>query len=204
MKIEDLKVGDELVCVDCDYFKDKALNSNGSQDIKDALSVVSIDPVILLKNENTVLTIFNSEIKYFKKKEQPTFNDLIDVAVQAFKDKVLYNLNVRGNYIEFNITQGYTAYFDDTYIEGGIEEIQALYKETFVINEISDIQSIRKKAKITLINGFESIAYTDAYQSTGSLVVDLITHYGYTDQSIVKYADFYILKGATVEQERSR
>ena len=81
-------------------------------------------------------TITDYELRYFKIKE-PTFNELIDVAVQAVKDGVIDIKTLCMDSIRFtprDETDNVATYFDDEYADS-FDYIKSLYTETFTIEE---------------------------------------------------------------------
>lgn len=147
--------------------------------------------------------ISNNEIEYFEIiespyiKDNPTFNDLIDTAVQANKDKVLPHIELRENEIylyKFGIVK------DDVSCDvfaNAISDINSLYIETFVIESEEDIKPFRNLVEsIVLANGED-------------IINDVMFHRGrpyFTkgDGNGAFEVGFNILKGATVTQKRGK
>lgn len=174
LKLEDLKVGDELF--DCDGVLH---------------TVVRIDcweERVYIDTEEMSYFVLFCDLNSFKKKEQSqyTFDDLIDVAVQAKKDKIIGNLFIEDTYVNFDSGNGSYDY-GITCLSSGINFIKSLYKETFVIESVEQMNeiTIKKDAKVTLENGM---------QLTNSHLEDLCK---FTNEYT-----FVILKGATVEQSK--
>lgn len=121
-----------------------------------------------------------------------TFEDLIDVAIKAYKDRKIQRLIIEDkNYtdeMKVYICDVQYSFKYDAYIENHISFFKSLYKETFMIESQSDLSQTRlndKKTKIVLANG--------------ELVTDEIWDYL---KDISGEAQFLLLKGATVTQER--
>ena len=139
--------------------------------------------------------ICDSELEHFKIKEpEYTFNDLIDVAVQAVKDGVIDIKTLCMDSIRFtprDETDNVATYFDDEYAYG-FDYIKSLYTETFVIESKEDMYRIGDEYEIVLSNGedvSEMIIVTENYPYTS-----------YGDRLIPVRFEF--LKGATVTQKR--
>ena len=130
-----------------------------------------------------------------------TFNELIDIAVQALKDNVLETVNlnnsgVRSLKFRTNADADSTIVFDQhpDYLEA-TNYIKSLYTETFVIECDGDIRKIKKGAIIEMQHGNEVVAesgckrhYINYIQTTfGSMSFNL---------------NFVSLKGATVTQKK--
>lgn len=193
LKIEDVKVGDALealhkdtVCkcaidaglIVTDIFSDKFITSGGfSFDVK--------------------------EVNLFKKKEQSqyTFDDLIDAAKKAVRDRVLHTFSFGRDLKERDLISLVSAnntkcIFDCKTSKEGVEFIQSLYKETFVIECEEDIRRIKNDANITLSNG--NRIEQAVHENRDDYIV-------FNDSSDDVYTfNFMVLKGATVEQERGR
>lgn len=201
LKIEEVKAGDKLECIDHDGYLD-SVNENAL----DLTSIVirEVDhnlSLFLTEGKGQGKSIKFSAIKYFKKKEQSqqyTFDDLIDVAKKGVRDGVLCIFKFGADLQDKDLlnlitTENKKALFTYQDAEEGIKYIQALYKETFVIESEEDLKRVKVDAKITLANGNESYVccLNDPLDSL------LILH---SDTSL----DIFALKGATVEQERGR
>ncbi|MGL4675290.1 MAG: hypothetical protein ACRCXK_10550, partial [Wohlfahrtiimonas sp.] len=169
LKIEDVKVGDELVCIDVTVFIKSDRNNavlirlNPS----DTFVVKRLEDGFLCVDEAKDDDDYHSgyidseEFKCFKKKEQSqyTFDDLIDVAVQAVKDGLIICDDLKRFSISFSVAwnedDGYelASHHDQKYIDDAIDFIQSLYKETFVIECEEDLKRVNPNPKITLNNG---------------------------------------------------
>lgn len=195
LKIEDVKVGDELVCID----RDGLLNRLKDQNLFD--EIIRNDGVIVVSSVDCVLGFINycdnfryihaSLLKYFKNKEQSqyTFDDLIDVAVQAVKDGLIACDDFKRHSISFCVAwdedDGYelASHHDAKYFDEAVRFIQSLYKETFVIESNGDMNRLK---------------VGDRFSQNGSSVIidkpllDLLLN-----------TPLFLTKGATVEQSRN-
>lgn len=207
MRIEDLKVGDELVCIDRDGFLSASTSSCHLRVLKgliDSQIIVSgiVNSAVCIKGSNHCL--YPRNLKHFKKKEEPSFNDLIDVAVQAVKDGVIATLVVNKGGIEFTSISDrkYYAISSGDFTSRDIDVIQSLYKETFVIESEEDIKRIIKGARITLTNDNLLTAKNTYYIVEDYIVIDAYTDECTTCQNLNYNIGIVFLKGATVEQDR--
>lgn len=200
----------DLVCVDRDGFiknsvVNKKLLKHGnftitrfSREVFDLnLSESELD---LLRIGRVQAFIHVSELKYFKIKEpEYTFNDLIDVAVQAMKDGKVYFRFLSDGQISFSVGRG-----EDTTnilkgsdgaeeISNAIDLINSLYTETFVIESEEDIEKLCDDAEITLANNEKGI-----FNNCSGLrsITNLKTGFE------VHGLNIFWLKGATVTQKR--
>ena len=134
-------------------------------------------------------------LKYFKIKEpEYTFNDLIDVAVQAMKDGIIYFRFLSDAQISFSTSSGEdAATFKVTDGAEGISDaiylINSLYTETFVIESEDHIEMVKLKASVRLTNGNE-------------FIVDNATSKFLTSSTSFEKLTILALKGATVTQKR--
>lgn len=211
LKIEDLKVRDELVCIDLKSME-KAWENASDLWRKAKIDVLKISHINveggLVHFQDGKFYLERHELKYFKKKEQSqyTFDDLIDVSTKAFKDGVLYQSNlVKGRLdykADFNDEQ--TTVFDDANynFESHINFIQSLYKETFVIEREEDIKRIKAGAKITLNNGNLLTVKNTYFIVEDHISIDAYTDECTTCQNLNRNIGIVFLKGATVEQKR--
>ncbi|WP_077929246.1 hypothetical protein [Wohlfahrtiimonas populi] len=205
LKIEDVKAGDKLECIDRDGYvnQDNGYGRIRKQILKGPIVVFEItkNGVSLTRSG---LQIPLDSLKYFKKKEQSqqyTFDDLIDVATKAFKDRAIFSVGITICAVSIKLHDKSEEVFTIADIDEGIEFIQSLYKETFVIECEEDIKRIKVDSTITLANG-------------NIIKVKELCRYGveYSNLSIVYRDENYHviihtileLKGATVEQERGR
>lgn len=180
LKIEELEVRDTLVHIE----------TGVEYEIQMFLS----DNEILLVGGEIV-----NDLAYFKKKEQSqcAFDDLIRTARKAFDDGIINHVKTSKSVVfELEITTSEGSerrwhHGDLSYIDG-INYIKSLYKETFVIESKEDIGRIKKGAEITLSNGNKS-KVSVVFSDKNAIKVD---GWDYLLQ-------FFVLKGATVEQSRN-
>lgn len=131
--------------------------------------------------------ITSNELQYFKIKE-PTFDDLIDVAVLAYKDGIADKLAIGFDggieRVMLHIDGSAWSYYQSSDISGHIEHIDSLYNERFVIKSMEDIDNIKwDTAKAVLPNDCE---------------LDLNILDGAVNRNIM----LRLLKGATVTQQK--
>ena len=144
---------------------------------------------------NNGLFIRENNLKNFKIKEPGhTFNDLIDVAVQAMKDGIIYFRFLSDAQISFSTSSGEdAATFKVTDGAEGISDaiylINSLYTETFVIESEDHIEMVKLKASVRLTNGNE-------------FIVDNATSEFLTPSTSFEKLTILTLKGATVTQKR--
>lgn len=179
---------------------------SGSQGMKKGvfLEIFSLKPdcigndIFLYSKEMIDISKSLKRSDYFKKKEQTqyTFNDLIDVVVQAVKDKVINGANIRLHEIGFMHNKTHYKLMPAFDCKEQIDFIQSLYKETFVIECEDDVNRVKKGAEITLSNGNKSIvARSIVNRTNGNRMLEIKgCHY---------FLQFFTLKGATVEQDRN-
>ncbi|UNM95900.1 hypothetical protein MMG00_11965 [Ignatzschineria rhizosphaerae] len=185
----------ELECIDTEGFLGKESNTYLgwrkfilSLDRIIATSRSYNDDASMLKDARG-MCITDSQLKYFRiKRPAPTFDDLIDSAANAIKKKLIVNLYIGPHYIEFDFNEHSHAY-DMQEAKRGIDFINSLYTETFVIESVDDTLKIDTSGgeiiKITLANGeVLSGDYLDC-------LCDISDGFR-----------FKILKGATVTQRR--
>ena len=195
---------DGFLYADCGEFFDEnsiilstPLVVEGVVDYCDAVSIKGCSYVISF-----------DELEYFKIKEpEYTFNDLIDVAVQAVKDGVIDIKTLCMDSIRFTPIydiDNVATYFYNEYADG-FDYIKSLYTETFVIESESDIKKTKEGASVELANGnvfivnkskHESLAMKDGSKATGLTFKD-------SNNFWITYSLFE-LKGATVTQEVSK
>lgn len=196
LKIEDVKVGDELDCIDRDGFNNSHRHNNTLTEFK----VCKVgDLGVCINDGDWIIEI--EELKYFKKKEQSqyTFDDLIDVITQAFKCGFIIDYYVIDSGVDICVNEDefrwkFRKHRDD--IESFINKIKSLYKETFVIGSEEDIAKVKKDADIGLVNGMKVKSYENAYRFNEGWKVAC------ADGKRSGALDLFALKGATVEQER--
>lgn len=130
--------------------------------------------------------------------KDPTFDDLIDVAVQAHKDGLLRSiiienyslLAIKNDYVKRHYKKGFDSYSE------ALNWFNSLYTETFVIESEEDISRVKVGAKITLSNGSEFTAELVTQLSRGWVIDSTL---GHIDQTYC----IFILKGATVTQQKT-
>lgn len=160
-----------------------------------------IDKDGFIRIKDTSSSIVYSEFKYFRIKQDPTFDDLIDVAVKAVKDRVLFMMSIgdnkrKGRYLNYAVNgNSPTESFhesDDDY-QACIDFIKSIYTETFVIESEEDYNSLKDNANIKLLNGevikriVNYSACTPEFSDANGRVVRL---------------SYLTLKGATVTQRK--
>lgn len=143
-------------------------------------------------------TLSKEELKYFRiKRPSPTFDDLIDAAVQAYKDGIADEI-ILNDYISIStpaVTYGASKMDTNGFeVMETIEKINSLYTETFVIKEFSDTKKLRSGAKTLLANG-EEVFFSNRTDTDDSLWFE----YNNCHSAIIPYI---ALKGATVTQKR--
>ena len=129
------------------------------------------------------------DYKYFKIKE-PTFNDLIDVAVQAVKDGVIAVWIITSGALKFSPADALnntSTYYDDEFISDGIWHIKSLYTETFV--ETFVIEG----------HGFPELKVGGVFTQNGREIILDADHI-----EAIMNTPLFLLKGATVTQEVSK
>lgn len=131
-----------------------------------------------------------------------TFDDLVDVVVQASKGGLL-EINMLNS--EF-ITASIPGDHDSTFVTGwrtkpgafesSINKVESLYTETFTIEREEDISKVRSGAEIVLTNGSRGIAESQHCHLGVSFL-----HVVSGDYSTYLY--LFTLKGATVIQKKT-
>lgn len=136
-----------------------------------------------------------------------SFNDLIDVSVKAFKDGVLGKVNMNDlgvrelRYKLKDEDSDRIVFEQHNDYSDGVDFINSLYIEEFVIEKDGDISKLKGEPKITLANGNEFIAKEMKIGSNlrGKFAIDFMD----VDDYEVVYS-FFELKGATVTQKRGK
>lgn len=196
LKIEDVKVGDALICINKDRFKRKCTTSPIAT--SENFMVTNVDVYRENIHFEGFLMISASELKYFKKKEQSqyTFDDLIDAVKKASQDGVI---KVDSIHFTSELSRSFINDIqkeDSEDFEDHIKFIQSLYKETFVIECEEDLKRVKSNPKITL-NNSEVVPFTFKETAKDHLIF-------YDQVCGHNLIPFVFLKGATVEQERGR
>lgn len=161
--------------------------------------------------------IVSGEFKYFRIKESSaTFDDLIDVAVKAIKDRALFTMSIgnsrrKGRYLNYAVngsSPNESFYENNGCHQSAINFINSLYTETFVIESEEDINKVISRKEIgfnrksmsvaTLMNGNEILITRLDTDNTAGIVV-------YMRSGLYKnYLGIDVLKGATVTQKRGK
>ena len=193
----------ELVCTDRDAFIDsdpEFYEMNSSMCRFDYLVVnkASKFDCVMVSSPDMLhsFALMDSDLRYFKIKG-PTFNDLIDIAVQAVKDGVIDIKTLCMDSIRFtprDETDNVATYFGDEYADG-FDYIKSLYTETFVIEseENTDKIDVFKCPRFELKNGVRGTIQKCFNNKEFSVQFE--------DKSWGNIA-FMVLKGATVTQKR--
>lgn len=190
LNIEDVKVGDELVCIDRDGFNDSHRHNSTLTEFK----VCKVgDLGVCINDGDWIIEI--EELKHFKKKEQSqyAFDDLIDVAKKAVRDGVLQSFTFGRDLKDLDLISVVSIdnrkhIFNYQSTKSGIKHIQSLYKETFVIETVADALRVDYQRSVVLLQSGEKLVLKD-HKSLNSMPASLF---------------YRIFKGATVEQERGR
>lgn len=195
----------DLECVNIDGLL--GVNKSDSNEWKSELAKGFVRVAWAEKSTGTIRIISSGEfglfltcedLKFFRIKEESpyiedntTFNDLIDVAVQAMKEGKLYFRFLSDEQVSFstdNKEEGRINVLkrscDKKELQDAIDHINSLYTETFVIESLSDIEKIKLKAKFYQ-NGYE---YEIDQRRLNSL----------------QDCKLFLLKGATVTQRRDK
>ena len=193
----------ELECVDIDGFKSSCKENKGFFNQLDvltlrALSVNKVGGFTISFEVDGGKTIYISEenYKYFRiKRPAPNFDDLIDVAVKAVRDGEIYKFEFvqslgDTDIIFLDISEGERRKFTHDQAQDGIDFINSLYTETFVIEQENDLIKTKVGATGKLLNG-EEFTIVEAY-CRGYVAVDECKY----------YLPFFVFKGATVTQKR--
>lgn len=189
----------ELECVDEEGLLSDYTDSN-KELLRGALTVEEVkNHAIYIKN--CTVGIVDNEFKHFRIKQYPTFDDLIDVAVKAVKNRVLFTMSIgddkrKGRYLNYVVNGNSPTesfYESDDDYQYCIDFINSLYIETFVIESDADIDKVNCNANIKLLNGM--------HIETSSNGGDGCVSY-FSEESADNYVDFIFLKGATVTQRK--
>lgn len=205
---DDIKV--ELECVDALAFT-KSHNDANREILDSGLLVELVDQgSIYIRGSD--YNIIKSEYKYFRIKEdspyiegKTTFDDLIDVAVKAVRDGELHKFTFNKCLSNKDIIWLYTykdesKHFMHDQAQCGIDFINSLYTETFVIDDIDDLRRIEIGADGELSNGskFE-------VDSVSTIGLDWINVRFIESKSLSpETLGIEVLKGATVTQKRGK
>lgn len=173
-----------------------------------------INTVCYINSDNNVVVIASGlddmlfvqsddHLKYFKIKEpEYAFNDLIDAAVQAYKDGYIRLMRLDNDVLDisYNIDgDGLCGFLTSKTEESGyqfdqyIRDINSLYTETFVIESEEDVLNVKDEAEILFLNGVKAI-FADSTRNG---------HYGFVlISNVIHKLPLALLKGATVTQKR--
>ena len=193
----------ELECTERSLF----LNVNDGVVFDENLEILESGLVVDRVSRSTISLldcphpIMVDEVQYFRIKEHsPTFDDLVDVVVQAAKDGLLEINMLNSEFITASIPGDHDSAFVTCWrtkpevLESSINKVESLYTETFVIESKEDMYRIGDEYEIVLLNGedvSEMIIVTENYPYTS-----------YGDRLIPVRFEF--LKGATVTQKRGK
>lgn len=189
----------KLECIDRASF----LNVNEGNVIDENIEILESGLVVYRVSRSTIFLldcphpIMIDEIQYFKIKEQdPTFDDLIDVAIQAKKDGVIYSvdwdssLTVKVDSDRAPIVVACEKVSVD-FIEDAIRSIESCYTETFTIESENDISRVKTGADIELANGNKCTFLNN----------DGMWHIK-DDKGFIHNCGLLVLKSATVTQRK--
>lgn len=154
------------------------------------------DNVIIFKGG---FMVQSNELKHFRiKRPNPTFNDLIDVAVQAYRDGVADTLEVGYadgiERVKLHVDGHTYSYYQCSVIEEHVKHIESLCTETFVIKDFSDTKRLKSGDSAILSNG-EEVVFSNRNGADDSLWFE----YDGCHSAIIPYIS---LKGATVTQQK--
>lgn len=189
----------ELECV-----HGNAIATSYAEALSGNQAVVShlLDDKIIFENS---FFIYEGELEHFKIKEtEYTFNDLIDVAVQAYKDGYIRLMRLDNDVLDisYNIDgDGLCGFLTSKTEESGyqfgqyIRDINSLYTETFVIESEENTNKIDvfKCPRFELKNGVRGTIQKCFNNKEFSVQFE--------DKSWGNIG-FMVLKGATVTQKR--
>lgn len=143
----------------------------------------------------------NKDTKTNETQEQKlNFHDLIDAAMQAYKDGFLTSVELNNLGINATVKPGTStieAFFNskNSNFTKRIQFLKSFYKETFIIKSESDIKRINTtSAEIEYLNGFKF--KVKAKSNCGKAIVYQHKHHGLIKICINE------LRGATVTQKK--
>ena len=143
----------------------------------------------------------NKDTKTNETQEQKlNFHDLIDAAMQAYKDGFLTSVELNNLGINATVKPGTStieAFFNskNSNFTKRIQFLKSFYKETFIIKSESDIKRIdTTSAEIEYLNGFKF--KVKAKSSCGKAIIYQHKHHGLIKICINE------LRGATVTQKK--
>lgn len=135
-----------------------------------------------------------------------SFDDLIDVAIQAVKDDVIVIRKFHSSLLNFEKI-GETNHASDVEItrsskareiQDAIDFIKSLYMETFVIESEDDLHSITKVNEVALLNG-EIVNFRGLSSEDADVKMYL---FDYCSNKYIISMPFIAIKGATVTQQK--
>ena len=203
----------ELECIDRDGFVSNEINRTANMLILNQESLIvqvvheEVERVVLegVISPVTSNTINFDELKFFKIKEQ-NFDDLIKEAVNAVRNNIIQSFE-RIQSLEYakSITErnliflikhdGERVVFGYDQAQDGINYLESLATETFVIESPDNILNCKGGANIVFSNGAKA-EFLEPYNNgkkAGILFLDSGTGFN---------IPFELLKGATVTQKR--
>lgn len=197
----------ELECTERSLF----LNVNDGVVFDENLEILESGLVVDRVSRSTISLldcphpIMFDEVQYFRIKEHsPTFDDLVDVVVQAAKDGLLEINMLNSEFITASIPGDHDSSFVTCWrtkqevFESSINKVKSLYTETFVIEGEEDMLRIKSNAEITLTNG-EKI-------TSAGIINNLLSYFSSNEDgedTRNNYVEFTFIKGATVTQRKT-
>lgn len=180
-----------LICVNKEEFAPVHRSYNEDVLRSGGLEVSSVNESggVVLKNG---LTITKSELRFFEIKECGiTFDELVDIAVQAWKDGIVEEL-ILNDFMSiatiedrYDFAKGQTFGVSDT-----INKIKSLYNESFTIECEDDLRRLKEGARVCLSNK-EEVTFIHKYKDA----------LFFSDESLNALSlPLIALKGATVTQ----
>jgi len=141
--------------------------------------------------------------KYFKiqeGKKEVTFDDLIKEAVNAVRNEIIQSFEFSKSLMERDLIylikhKGERVGFAYDQAQDGINYLESLATETFVINDVSDVLNCKRGARFVFSNGVES-EFLESY--FGGLRAEIL----FLDSGKCCNVPIELLKGATVTQNR--
>lgn len=131
-----------------------------------------------------------------------TFDDLVDVVVQAAKDGLLEINMLNSEFITASIPGDHDSAFVTGWrtkpevFESSINKVESLYTEKFVIDDIESLQKVKIGASGVLANGSKFKVHAHGqYSGKGKLYIEF-------ESETTNHASLEVLKGATVTQKK--
>lgn len=153
-------------------------------------------------NEITEKLDVREEVKNFRiKTKAPSFDDLIDVAVNAVRNEIIQSFKFSKSLMERDLIflikhDGERVGFGYDQAQDGINYLESLATETFVIEDISCLLKINENIQSLVLANDCDVTDQIYFEDCGMHLKD-----GYGN-SIVP--NINILKGATVTQKRGK